>query len=168
LYKDRQSKSTKTKFTKEDVLYGKLRPYLNKVVVAPEDGYCTTEIVPIRCSKAILPRYLCYVLKSPFFGSYVNNLTYGVKMPRLGRDDATMAPIPLTSLEEQHRLVVKIDRLMQLCDNLEQQQRDLSKLRAKLASSICHQISQTELIPASGDERHSIKDGRMHSIIETA
>ena len=44
----RQSKSTKNRFAIGDVLYGKLRPYLNKVIRADQDGYCTTEIVPLK------------------------------------------------------------------------------------------------------------------------
>jgi type I restriction enzyme S subunit len=47
-FKERNSKSTKARFLKGDVLYGKLRPYLNKVVIADADGFCTTEIIPLR------------------------------------------------------------------------------------------------------------------------
>jgi len=57
-FRDRQSKSTKARFRKGDVLYGKLRPYLNKVVVADQEGYCTTEIVPLRCSEDLSPHFL--------------------------------------------------------------------------------------------------------------
>ena len=46
-FAERQSKSTKNKFYKNDVLYGKLRPYLNKIVLADNDGVCTTEIIPL-------------------------------------------------------------------------------------------------------------------------
>jgi type I restriction enzyme S subunit len=45
---ERNSLSTKSEFQVGDILYGKLRPYLNKVVVADEPGYSTTEIVAIR------------------------------------------------------------------------------------------------------------------------
>lgn len=122
-FKDRLSLSTKSRFRKGDILYGKLRPYLNKVVVAEEDGYCTTEIVPIRPFFGIVPKYLMYSLKSSTFLSYVNSKTYGIKMPRLGTVDAINAIIPLPPLPEQHRIVEKVDRLMALCDNLEVQQR---------------------------------------------
>ena len=43
---ERPFKSTKNIFKKNDVLYGKLRPYLNKVAIAPKSGVCTTEIIP--------------------------------------------------------------------------------------------------------------------------
>jgi len=117
--KERESKSTKAKFRKGDVLYGKLRPYLNKVVVADSDGFCTTEIVPLRIYYGISPKYLMYALKRQDFLSYVNSKTYGVKMPRLGTNDARSAPFPLPPLAEQHRIVARVDQLMSLCDELE-------------------------------------------------
>ncbi len=121
-FKDRRSLSTKSRFRKGDILYGKLRPYLNKVVVADEDGYCTTEIVPIRPYGKIFPTFLMYALKTPDFLSYVNSKTYGIKMPRLGTADALNTIIPLPPLPEQHRIVAKVDRLMALCDELEARQ----------------------------------------------
>jgi len=121
-FKDRRSLSTKSRFRKGDILYGKLRPYLNKVVVADEDGYCTTEIVPIRPYGKIFPQFLMYALKTPDFLSYVNSKTYGIKMPRLGTVDALNTIIPLPPLAEQHRIVAKVDRLMALCDELEARQ----------------------------------------------
>jgi type I restriction enzyme S subunit len=121
-FKNRRSLSTKSRFRKGDILYGKLRPYLNKVVVADEDGYCTTEIVPIRPYGKIFPTFLMYALKTPDFLSYVNSKTYGIKMPRLGTADALNTIIPLPPLAEQHRIVAKVDRLMALCDELEARQ----------------------------------------------
>ena len=121
-FKDRQSLSSKSRFNKGDILYGKLRPYLNKVVVADEGGYCTTEIVPIRPYGKIFPKFLMYALKTPDFLSYVNSKTYGIKMPRLGTTDALNTIIPLPPLAEQHRIVAKVDRLLALCDELEARQ----------------------------------------------
>jgi len=119
---ERDPQSTKSSFKTGDVLYGKLRPYLNKVVVAEEDGYCTTEIAPISIYCDILSEYLAYILKSPCFIEYVNSKSYGMKMPRLGTKDAIQAKIPLPPLAEQQRIVEKLDRLMALCDELERQQ----------------------------------------------
>jgi type I restriction enzyme S subunit len=47
-FSERPFKSSKNKFNKGDVLYGKLRPYLDKVLVADDDGVCTTEIIPVK------------------------------------------------------------------------------------------------------------------------
>lgn len=119
LFKERDSKSTKAMFEIGDVLYGKLRPYLNKVLVADSEGYCTTEIVPIKPYTVVNSTYLMYLLKGPYFLDYVNSKTYGVKMPRLGTSDALNALVPLPPLEEQKRIVAKVDQLMALCEELE-------------------------------------------------
>ncbi|HEX7774136.1 MAG TPA: restriction endonuclease subunit S, partial [Pyrinomonadaceae bacterium] len=108
-FADRKSKSAKAKFAAGDVLYGKLRPYLNKVIIADEDGYCTTEIVALRGYFGIESRFLMYALKRPQFIAYINAKSYGVKMPRLGSDDARLSPFPLPPLEEQKRIATKID-----------------------------------------------------------
>ncbi|MGL5489805.1 MAG: restriction endonuclease subunit S [Shewanella sp.] len=118
-YEERESKSNKSTFKCGDVLYGKLRPYLNKVIIADLDGVCTTEIVPIVPGNGLHPAYLKYLLKSPAFQRYVNSLMYGVKMPRLGTEDAIKSVHPLPPLAEQHRIVAKVDELMALCDQLE-------------------------------------------------
>ena len=118
-YSERESKSTKSVFCAGDVLYGKLRPYLNKVVVADEGGVCTTEIVPIVPCIGIFSGYLGILLKRPDFLAYVNSKSYGVKMPRLGTTDAIMSLHPIPPLAEQKRIVDKVDALMALCDKLE-------------------------------------------------
>lgn len=116
---DRPALSDKNSFTKGDVLYGKLRPYLNKVLVADEDGVCTTEIIPFRCYGEYEPAYFRLALSGPYFLEYVNARSYGMKMPRLGTDDARDAALPLPPLVEQSRIVSRVEKLMRLCDALE-------------------------------------------------
>lgn len=111
--------STKKLFNKGDILYGKLRPYLDKVIVADEDGICTTEILPLRPYGNLNPFYIRWVLKNPIFLQYANQLTYGVKMPRLGTEDGKNAIIPLPPIAEQQRIVAKVEELMQIVDKLE-------------------------------------------------
>jgi type I restriction enzyme S subunit len=109
--KDRQFQSEKSVFQKGDVIYGKLRPYLDKVIVADEDGICSSELIPIKTYGNINPYYLRLALKRPDFIDYVNGKTYGVKMPRLGTQDARMALIPLPPLAEQQRIVARVEEL---------------------------------------------------------
>lgn len=132
-FRDSPSKSTKTAFAFGDVLYGKLRPYLNKVIVADSPGYCTTEIIPIRAFGFIDPVYLCHALKRPEFIAYANSKSYGMNLPRLGTEDARSAPFPLPPLAEQKRIVAKVDELMALCDRLEAQQQERELRHAALA-----------------------------------
>jgi len=118
---DREFKSSKNVFVKGDVIYGKLRPYLDKVLVADEAGVCTTEMIPLRAYKEIIPEFLRLSMKSPKFKEYANNSTHGMSLPRMGTDKAKLALIPLCTLQEQHRIVAKVDELMALCDQLESQ-----------------------------------------------
>jgi type I restriction enzyme, S subunit len=80
-FAERRSKSTKARFVRGNVLYGKLRPYLNKVIVADADGFCTTEIVPLQLSSGLHPRFLLHALKRPDFLAYVNAKSYGSLRP---------------------------------------------------------------------------------------
>ena len=105
----RNSVSTKHKFHSGQVLYSKLRPYLNKVVLSDADGYCTSEILPLEFKKCVLPEYARYYLMSSTFIAYANHCSYGVKMPRLGTTDGKKAIFSLPPLSEQKRIVETID-----------------------------------------------------------
>jgi type I restriction enzyme S subunit len=120
-YKDRPFKSSKNIFYEGDVIYGKLRPYLDKVLVAGENGVCTTEMIPLRGYKHIEPTFLRLLLKSPKFIEYANASTHGMNLPRMGTDKARLAALPLAPENEQKRIVAKVDELMDLCDQLESQ-----------------------------------------------
>ena len=134
----RASKSTKSEFRVGDILYGKLRPYLNKVLVADKPGYSTTEIVSLRPYLPICSPYCALALRRPDFVAYVTRLGQGTKMPRLRTEDAIIAPFPLPPLAEQHRIVAKVDELMRLCDRLEaaQAERETTKTRLTAASLV--------------------------------
>jgi type I restriction enzyme S subunit len=108
----RQSKSTKNHFQTGDVLYGKLRPYLNKVLIADEPGYCTTEILPLKASPHIDNRYLFYWLKHPALLKYVEAESHGMNMPRLGTETGKAAPFVLAPRNEQTRIANQLDTLL--------------------------------------------------------
>lgn len=133
-FAQRPALSDKNRFCIGDVLYGKLRPYLNKVLVADEDGVCTTEIIPFRCYGNYVPKFLRFVLSSPFFLEYANTRCYGMKMPRLGTDDARKAVIPLPPLSEQTRIVTRVEELICFCDALENKGRLEAIQHAQLVS----------------------------------
>ncbi|MEP2653825.1 MAG: restriction endonuclease subunit S [Paraglaciecola sp.] len=115
-YSQRKSKSTKNKFSKGNVLYGKLRPYLNKILIADKDGYCSTEIIPIKSGNHIDNRYLFYSLKSKEFLEYVENSSHGMSMPRLGTKQGQKAPFVLAPLNEQIRIADKLDSMLAKVD----------------------------------------------------
>ncbi len=135
-FAERPALSDKNCFSAGDVLYGKLRPYLNKVLVADEDGVCTTEIIPFHCYGDYVPQYFRLVLSSPFFLEYVNARSYGMKMPRLGTEDARNSLIPLPPLAEQSRIVTRVEELMRLCDALDAKGKLESTQHAQLVSTL--------------------------------
>ena len=115
-FAQRQSKSTKNGFDAGDVLYGKLRPYLNKVLIADHPGYCTTEIVPLKAGPHLDARYLFYWLKHPTFLAYVEAESHGLNMPRLGTDAGRAAPFVFAPRPEQTRIADKLDAVLKRVD----------------------------------------------------
>lgn len=105
-------------FEQGTVLYSKLRPYLNKVVVADERGVATTELVPLRVREdAVIPEYLAQYLRSDEFLSQASARVTGAKMPRLILDWFWNHEIPLPPIDEQRRithLLDEADRLQRL------------------------------------------------------
>ncbi|WP_445366838.1 restriction endonuclease subunit S [Methylomonas sp. BW4-1] len=115
-FSDRDSKSTKNYFEIGDVLYGKLRPYLNKVLIADQAGYCSTEIIPLKANDNLDARFLFYWLKHPAFLDYVEAESHGLNMPRLGTETGRAAPFVLAPFNEQKRIADKLDAVLAQVD----------------------------------------------------
>lgn len=95
-------------FRKNDVLFGKLRPYLAKSVLAEKDGCGSTELLVMRPEK-INPNYLKYIFLSKTFVDRVDVSTYGAKMPRANNAFIGNLRIPLPPEKEQHAIVTYLD-----------------------------------------------------------
>ncbi|CCZ03559.1 restriction modification system DNA specificity domain protein [Eubacterium sp. CAG:603] len=115
---ERKISGDKVIFEKGNILYSKLRPYLLKILVASDDGICTPELVPFDTYGEIYNRYIMWVLRAPFVNFAVNAVSYGVKMPRVGTETMVNLLVPLPPLEEQKRIVAKIEELLPYCDQL--------------------------------------------------
>lgn len=89
-------------FSSDHILYSKLRPYLNKVVVPDESGFGTTELIPLLPNKAKLTRtYLAYLLRSDAFVSKFSSAVAGTKMPRVSMDVFWKFDVPLPPMNLQ-------------------------------------------------------------------
>ncbi|MFU4315092.1 restriction endonuclease subunit S [Pseudomonas aeruginosa] len=98
-------------FDERHVLYSKLRPYLNKVVLPNGRGLATTELVPLLPDPLRLDRkYLAYYLRSKSFVDWVSSQVAGAKMPRVSMQLFWQHEIPLPPLPEQKRIASILDK----------------------------------------------------------
>ena len=144
---ERSVKGTRHKFSAGSILYSKLRTYLNKVLVATSEGYCTTEIMPFDTYGIISNEYICHVLRSPFFLDYTLQCGYGVKMPRLSTTDACNGMIPLPPLNEQIRIVEAIKYRFVLIDIIESGKENLQETIKQAKSKILDLAIHGKLVP---------------------
>ena len=148
---ERKAVGDKTHFSKGDILYSKLRPYLLKILVADDDGICTPEIVPFKMYGDINPTYIVYYLQSPYVDNYINSITYGVKMPRVGTETMTELLVPIPPVEEQDRIVSRIQEVEPLVfqyNEVDSQNRKLNlQFPEQLKKSILQWAVQGKLVP---------------------
>lgn len=107
----KEVKSTKSIFYSGDVLYGKLRPYLNKVCQPEVDGVCSTDILVFAPSPAIDSGFLLRFLSREETVEYANMHSKGINLPRLSANQLGEMEIDLPPLSEQKRIVVRIEEL---------------------------------------------------------
>ena len=118
-----------TQFDTENILYSKLRPNLNKVVLPERNGFCTSELLPLRPDARKLDRsYLAVFLRSDGFVNWAVSKTAGAKMPRLGTKDLLNANIPLPEIKEQKAIAEKFEKLEELIFLRKQQIAKLDEL----------------------------------------
>ncbi|MGZ4955930.1 MAG: restriction endonuclease subunit S [Methylobacter sp.] len=163
--KDRKFQSTKNGFPSGAVLYGKLRPYLDKVLIADERGVCTTEIIPISFFHGIDAAYLRWYLKSPYFVSYASNSTHGMNLPRMGTDAAREAFFPFPPKQEQARIVAKVDELMALCDKLEVQLEEQTKIETSARKATLQELVSADIVSLSPSLARL--DQNLHALFKT-
>ena len=112
-------------FDDGNVLYSKLRPYLNKVLLPETAGHCTSELVPMRPNQKLVTRkYLAAYLRSPSFLNWVSQQVDGAKMPRVSMKVLWEHKIELPSLDEQQRIAAILDK----ADSLRSKRQDAIRL----------------------------------------
>ena len=97
-------RSTTSAFQSGDVLYGKLRPYLDKAVLAEKAGVCTTELLVLRAKEDVDPRFLATVVHSPRFVEHTIAGTTGVQHPRTSWAHVREFEMPAFTFDEQQRI----------------------------------------------------------------
>ncbi|MBO5968418.1 MAG: restriction endonuclease subunit S [Clostridia bacterium] len=99
-------------YEKDDILYGKLRPYLNKVVVAESCGICSTEFHVMRVidTSAVLPEYVAAILRSDLILSQTKHMMTGNTHPRISNDDVQNLYIPVPDITVQKQIVYELQK----------------------------------------------------------
>lgn len=98
------------RFVKNDVLFGKLRPYLAKCILAESSGKCSSEFFVLRSKDDIYPEYLKQTILSKNFIDYVDGSTFGVKMPRADWGFVGNILFPYPSLPIQQQIAAYLDQ----------------------------------------------------------
>jgi len=106
----RSVKSSTFYFTPEHILYGRLRPYLNKVLLPSFTGHCSTEIFPIKVNSSLDRKYLFYWISSDSIVQKINHTSTGARMPRANMNEFLNFEIPLPPIPEQKRIVQILDK----------------------------------------------------------
>lgn len=105
----RRVQSFTFRFTHEHVLYGRLRPYLNKALAPDFEGHCSTEIFPLRPGPGLLRHFLLYWLLFSRTVAQINSTCTGARMPRANMHAVMDFPFILPPLAEQKRIVAILD-----------------------------------------------------------
>ena len=144
-------KSNKFQFSDRHVLFGKLRPYLRKIVRPEFSGVCSTDIIPILPKEGMSRDYLFYFLRTPDTVNLATSRCSGSNLPRLGPKQLASFQIPLPPLAEQKRIAAILDA----ADALRAKRREaLAQLDTLLQSTFLDMFGDPVTNPMGWEERH--------------
>jgi len=158
-FEPKSVKSTTFRFSNEHVLYGRLRPYLNKVLLPDFEGHCSTEIFPIKPKKNILDRtYLFHWLIATETMKKINATWTGATLPRANMNTVLDFKLLVPPLKTQQSIVKKLDALNAETKKLErlyqQKINDLEELKKSvLQKAFSGELSSPERVLSANDGR---------------
>jgi len=159
--KEQITESQSLLFEKNDVLFGKLRPYLAKCVIAKFPGKCTSELLVLRANNNISSKYLYYFILSNLFIDKVNSSTYGAKMPRANWSFIGNLPIILPKLLEQNTIIDFLDQKIAEIDSLIADKEKMVQLLQEMRQAII-----SEAVTKGLDKNVKMKDSGVEWIGE--
>lgn len=140
-------KSAGNYFEVGQVLYGRMRPYLNKVYKAEFNGTCSGEFITLQCTEEFLPDLLKYILHSSEFVSFANHKTSGDR-PRISYEEISDYSIAVAPLKEQQRIVDELESKLTVCDKIEETITNSLQQADMLKQSILKKAFEGKLITA--------------------
>lgn len=139
--------STKNVFAKGDILYGRLRPYLNKVCIPDFGGICSTDILVLKPHKFILPSFLYLCMRTIDFVQFATISSQGVNLPRVKFSTIESYQISLPPHNEQKRIVSKIDYIFAKINTAEIMLKAVQTLTKQLRLVVLQLAFEGRLVP---------------------
>ena len=136
----------KNKFSVGDILYGKLRPNLNKVYLSKEEGVCSTDILVLKLEEKCIAKYLHQIMISRPFVNEMSENTSGVNLPRVSTKFIMNYEVPLPPVEEQHLIVQEIESRLSVADKMEESITQSLQQAEALRQSILKKAFSGELV----------------------
>lgn len=138
-------KSTKNAFKEGQILYGRLRPYLNKHDITSFDGVCSTDILVFEATNLVANVLVDKFFNLPFFIEYVVSNSKGINLPRVSEETVLNTTFPLPPLSEQQRIVERIKELFAKLDEAKERLQEVADSFAVRKAAILHKAFTGEL-----------------------
>lgn len=138
-------KSTKNAFQEGQILYGRLRPYLNKHDIASFSGVCSTDILVFEASVLVANVLVDKFFNLPFFIEYVVANSKGINLPRVSEKTILNTTFPLPPLSEQQRIVERIEELFAKLDEAKERLQEVAESFAVRKAALLHKAFTGEL-----------------------
>mgnify|MGYP001658165767 CR=1 FL=1 len=138
-------KSTKNAFKEGQILYGRLRPYLNKHDITSFDGVCSTDILVFEATNLVANVLVDKFFNLPFFIEYVVSNSKGINLPRVSEETVLNTTFPLPPLSEQQRIVECIEELFAKLDEAKERLQEVADSFVVRKAAILHKAFTGEL-----------------------
>lgn len=161
-------KSTKNAFQEGQILYGRLRPYLNKHDIASFSGVCSTDILVLEASVLVANVLVDKFFNLPFFIEYVVANSKGINLPRVSEKTILNTTFPLPPLSEQQRIVERIEELFAKLDEAKERLQEVADSFAVRKAAILHKAFTGELTKQwrceNGVSDESWEEKKLHEV----
>ena len=137
-------KSFKHYFTKDCLVYSKIRPYLSKIAYSDFDGLCSADMYPLKTKLNIF--YLYYYMLSSEFLSFATTAGERIVLPKINQKSLNIIPIPVPSLKEQEEIAKRVQTLFDILDDVERKYNILCEKLEKLPLALLCKAFKGELV----------------------